>query len=239
LGGISVDFSLSQILPDEPVISMEARSTALRSRTDILSALADYAASQSALQLEIAKQYPDVHVSPGYSWNQGNEGDNEWLLGLTLELPIVNQNQGPIAEAKARRDATAARFIALQSKVIAEIDRVVAVYEANRKNLTAQEQLTATQKKQFDDTEEQFETGAADQLEVLGSRLDFITTTLAEIDARTKLQQAVGALEDAIQRPVSGEMTAAVTFQENDAPPRIGNKNPGPSGHSPKPSDAK
>ena len=29
-------------------------------------ALAEYAASQSALQLEIANQYPDVHLGPGY-----------------------------------------------------------------------------------------------------------------------------------------------------------------------------
>jgi outer membrane protein TolC len=234
LSGINIDFRLSQVIPADPLISAEARSTALRSRTDILSALADYAASQSALQLEIAKQYPDVHVSPGYSWNQNGTGDNEWLLGFTVELPLLDQNQGPIAEAKARRDAVAARFIALQAKVIAEIDRVVAVYEASRKNLAAQEQLTATQKKQFESTEEQFEDGAADQVEVLGARLDFVTTTLAELDAQVKLQQAVGALEDAVQRPLSGNVNATVAFDDTDAMPGR-DKNQGHAGHSAQP----
>ncbi len=80
--------------------SAEVRRAALLSRPDILGALAEYAASQSALQLEIAKQYPDVHLQPGYQFDQG---DSKWSLGLTVELPVLNQNQGPIAEAKARR----------------------------------------------------------------------------------------------------------------------------------------
>ena len=59
-------------------------------------ALADYAASQSALQLEIAKQYPDLHLGPGYELDQT---DNKWSLGISLDLPILNHNQGPVAEA--------------------------------------------------------------------------------------------------------------------------------------------
>ena len=41
---------------------------------------------------------PDVHLNPGYQFDQG---DNKWSIGLTFDLPILNQNQGPIAEAKA------------------------------------------------------------------------------------------------------------------------------------------
>src|SRR5262249_30723508 len=65
--------------------SAEVRRTALQSRSDILGALADYAAAQATLQLEIAKQYPDVHFSPGYQFDQG---DNKWSLGITFDLPI-------------------------------------------------------------------------------------------------------------------------------------------------------
>jgi outer membrane protein TolC len=74
--------------------SSEVRRAALQSRPDILAALAEYAASQAALQLEIAKQYPDVHLQPGYQFDQG---DSKWSLGLTVELPVLHQNQGPIA----------------------------------------------------------------------------------------------------------------------------------------------
>ena len=52
-------------------------------RADVRGALAEYAASQSALQLEIANQYPDLHLGPGYGWNTGNAGDNKWSLGVS------------------------------------------------------------------------------------------------------------------------------------------------------------
>src|SRR5439155_21623609 len=76
--------------------SPEARRQALQTRPDILSALAQYAATQSALQLEIARQYPDVHLGTGY---QFDEGQNKCALGATVELPVLNRNQGPNAKA--------------------------------------------------------------------------------------------------------------------------------------------
>ncbi|HEX3889349.1 MAG TPA: TolC family protein, partial [Verrucomicrobiae bacterium] len=82
--GLNFDFSP----PDANALtSADARTLALRSRADILGALADYAAAEADLRLEIAKQYPDLHFGPGYAWNNGNAGDNQWSLGLTLELP--------------------------------------------------------------------------------------------------------------------------------------------------------
>lgn len=47
------------------------KDIALRERPDVLAALADYEAAQSALQLEIANQYPDIQTNPGYAWNLG------------------------------------------------------------------------------------------------------------------------------------------------------------------------
>lgn len=49
---------LRQLPGDAPL--KEARRKVLLSRSDILGALARYAASEAALRLEIAKQYPDL-----------------------------------------------------------------------------------------------------------------------------------------------------------------------------------
>ena len=98
----------------------------MQNRPDILASLSEYAAAQSAVQLEIAKQYPDVHLGPGYEYDQGQ---NKWALGLSVELPVRNRNQGPIAEAQAKREEAAARFIDLQARVIAEIDRALATHD--------------------------------------------------------------------------------------------------------------
>jgi len=77
LNGIELSFDFSSPTALDDLTSSDARREALQSRADILSALAEYDASQSALQLEIAKQYPDVHLSPGYQWDQG---ENKWQL---------------------------------------------------------------------------------------------------------------------------------------------------------------
>ena len=105
------------MLAELPLV--EIRRRALLQRTDVLSALAAYAASESALRLEIAKQFPDLRLSPGYNYDQG---DNEWSLGLSVTIPVLNQNQGAIAEAEARRAEMAAEFNALQARVVNEVE---------------------------------------------------------------------------------------------------------------------
>lgn len=200
---------LKDLASQTNLTSAEVRRAALLGRADILGALADYAAAQSALQLEIAKQYPDVHLSPGYAWNQNQTGDNQWQLGLTVELPLLNQNQGPIAEAEAHRAEMAARFNALQAKVLAEIERAVAAFEVAERNAATLEGLAEAQAKQRQSVEAQVAAGAADQLDLQNARLEFNTAELAQLDAQTRLLQAAGALEDAVQRPLTGDISAA------------------------------
>jgi outer membrane protein, heavy metal efflux system len=73
---------------------------AVLNRLDVRRALAQYAAAEADLQLEIAKQYPDIQIGPGYTYE---EGHSYFTLGLSATLPVFNRNQGPIAEAEARR----------------------------------------------------------------------------------------------------------------------------------------
>ena len=49
---------------------------------------------------------------------------------MTLDLPILNQNQGPVAEAKAKRAEAAAHFLTVQTTGIGEIDGALAGYNA-------------------------------------------------------------------------------------------------------------
>ena len=65
LDGVALSFDDFKQFPGD-VPDAVARRQALLNRADILGALAEYAATQSALQLEIAKQYPNIHLNPGY-----------------------------------------------------------------------------------------------------------------------------------------------------------------------------
>jgi cobalt-zinc-cadmium efflux system outer membrane protein len=181
------------------LISSHARKAALTSRADILAWLADYAAAEAALQLEIAKQYPDVHLQPGYEFDQG---DSKWSLGVSVELPVLNRNQGPIAQAKARRSETAAKFNALQAKVTAEVDRSVESVRANQMYISSISELAAAEANRRANVKAQLKAGAADEVELLTAQLEMSTTELARFDGQIKLRQAIGALEDAIQLPI-------------------------------------
>jgi outer membrane protein, heavy metal efflux system len=206
LEGRELTFDLSQSSkPEAPPasslqpLSAEARRRALHGRADILAALADYAASQSALQLEIAKQYPDIRLGPGYEYDQGL---HKWGLAVGTDvLPVFNRNQGPIAEAQARRAEAAARFLALQAKTTGEIDRALAAVTASREQLRQIDELLATQRQHVQSVEAMVQAGAADRFDLHSAQLEVATTELARLDAMTKVQQALGQLEDTMQVP--------------------------------------
>jgi outer membrane protein TolC len=201
-------------LPEE---LQDARRQALVSRADLLSALAEYAASQSALQLEIAKQYPDLQIGPGYEYDQG---DDKWSLGVTLSLPIFSRNRGPIAEAQARRRQAAARFEALQARVLAEVDRALGGYTAARRQQADAEALQAELVRQQEVAVAKLEAGEIGKSELLGQQLELCLSKLARQEALTRSLEALAALEDALQRPLG---VPASSWEE---PPRPASMTP-------------
>jgi len=74
LGGVDLSSSTLNALldPDDPRLA-PARRAALLGRSDLLAALATYAAAEAALELEIDKQYPDIHLGPGFTYDQGQD----------------------------------------------------------------------------------------------------------------------------------------------------------------------
>jgi outer membrane protein TolC len=198
LDGLALSFAGLSELPGE-VPAGEARRQALLSRADILTSLSEYAARQSALQLEIAKQYPDVHLSPGYEFDQG---DNKWSLGLTVTLPLINQNKGPIAEAAAKRAEAAATFSALQAGVLGEIERALAGFRAALQKRGDTEEMRAHLLKQEKTGQAMLDAGETSRADLVALRLQLSASELARLDALTKSQQALGQLEDALQSPL-------------------------------------
>lgn len=172
------------------------RLAAVTHRADVLAALADYAGAEATLRLEIAKQYPDVHLNPGY---QLDSGVSKWTPGLTIALPILNQNKGPIAEAEAKRKEAEAKFNAVQGTVLADCDRAIASVRAARAKLAVADELLATQEKQVASEQRLVAAGEGDKLSLLTAQVERATTLTSRLDALIELQSAVGALEEATQ----------------------------------------
>lgn len=218
LQGAELSYDAFEPLP--PVSALppaEARRQALLSRPDVLAALADYEASQSALQLEIAKQYPDISLGPGYTWDAGQV---KWSLGLSLVLSLLNRNEGPIAEAKARREEAATAFLAVQAKAIAEVDEALAGYGHAVQMFETADALLGGQQKAERAVAAAFQAGEADRLAWLSAQYETATAELARIAALSQAQQTLGRLEDALRRPIGAHALAVAAEQVILSKPR-------------------
>jgi len=175
------------------------RRAALTHRADVIAALADYAGADATLRLEIAKQYPDIHLNPGYSFDQG---ENKWTLGVGLTLPILNQNRGAIGEAEAKRKEAAAKFKVVQLGVLAECDRATAAVNAARAKLAMTDELLIGQEKILASEHRLVAAGEGDKVSLLSAQVEHATTLTVRLDALVELQSALGALEEATQTPL-------------------------------------
>ena len=185
--------------PGELPGTADLRRAALLGRSDIRAALAEYAAAEAGLRLEVARQYPDLSFNPGFDYDQG---DNKYALSLSAELPILNQNQGPIAEAEARRQAAGTRLLALQARILGAIDLAFARYAASGRDLAAAQTVYADEEQRRHRVEALFAAGSADRPSLVAAEL-----ALAEADGtrRTAVaarHRAMAALEDAVQQPL-------------------------------------
>ncbi len=175
----------------------------LLNRLDIRRSLAEYAAAEAALQLEVAKQYPDLHIGPNYAFD---DSANKYKLGVSITLPVLNQNQGPIAEAEARRTEAAARFLALQAQIIGQTHRAVAAYEAALDELAEADRLVAGLDDQLRAVRLAVKVGEADRLALAGIDVQHAVAARARLNVLGKTQTALGALEDAVQRPLDSDL---------------------------------
>lgn len=188
---------LARVSLDVP--AREVRRRALVNRSDILGALAEYEASQKALQLEVRKQYPDFSLGLGYQLDQT---DVKWTLGLGLILPLFNRNKGPIAEAEARRRESAATFVALQSRVLGEVEGAIVAARGALTQVEAADTLLVASDRQERASEEAYRVGEISRLELLGLQAETVVNSLARLQALAQAQRALGALEDAMQAPL-------------------------------------
>jgi outer membrane protein, heavy metal efflux system len=212
--GLTISFdSFRRAEPEFP--AGEVRRHAVLNRSDIRAALSEYEASQAALKLEIAKQYPDIRLGPDYQFDQT---DSKWTIGLALDLPILSRNRGPIAEAAASREESAARFLALQSQVIGELDAAIEDCRAALRKFRTADDLAGNLAGQERAAKAQRELGEISPLEFLGIRLELNAGAQARLEALIQAQEAVGRLENAAQSPLDVKDWISTMSREPSGP---------------------
>ncbi len=175
------------------------QETALLNRLDIRRSLAKYAAAEAKIKLEVAKQTPDISLSPGYIFEFG---DRIWSLGFSTLLNLINKNQTLISEAIQLREIEGAQFEALQAKIIAELSQSLAIYKASMQNVMQVKQQQANQLLYSQKLQRQFDAGLIDRLALTQNDLNTELLTQQLLTAQFQALQATLAIEEVMQHPL-------------------------------------
>lgn len=181
-------------------ISADMQSIALLNRLDIRLALERYAVAEAKLKLEIAKQYPDLTIKPGYAYEFGNK---IWSLGLSGLMTILTKNKLAIAEAAQLREVEAAQFETLQANVIAEVNVANAKLAQARQLLDNQENLYRQQQASTQRMQRRLQSGEIDRLELTYAKLEEVAAEKNFTLASYQLANSINELENALQAPLT------------------------------------
>lgn len=196
--------------------SADASELELRSPAMLVVA-AEYEAAEKSLELEIRKQYPDLHIGPGY----GNEdGQNQVLLGLSVPIPILNANRQGIAEARARRElAQAGAETTLEQTIAAMRAAEIRLAAATRRRQTLETDVVPLVDAQYSD---------ARQVARLGE-----VNTLVLLESLTRQQEAKVGLVEAVRDEAIGAIDVDELLGPPLLPPVLPSSTPQPSSTTP------
>jgi outer membrane protein, heavy metal efflux system len=184
------------------------QENALLNRLDIRRSLAKYAAAEAKIKLEIAKQTPDITLSPGIAFEFG---DSIWSLGFSALLNLLNQNnslnQALIAETAQLREIEGAQFEALQANIIGDLSQRLAVYQAALQNIKQIKQQQTAQLQYSQKLQTQFNAGLIDRLELTQNALNTSLLEQQLLSAQSSALHAALEIENIMQRPIFDDFT--------------------------------
>lgn len=193
-------------LAPDPMSLSAWRIEAALQRRDVLKAVADYDLAEAALRLEIAKQYPEVRIGPGYTWERGL---TKLPFNLTLALPPLDMNRAAIAQAEARRTDAGRALESVQASTLAAVDQAAAALAAARAQAArTQNQDLAVAARTAALTRNLVNGGELDRTDELAAEAARLDVELALLDLRRVTALAGVDLEDALRRAFDPAQTA-------------------------------
>lgn len=173
--------------------------------------------ARRAHELAKAEAWPNVTAFAGPRYSD-IDGESTLDAGVELEIPLINRNQGAIAEALAERLRAGASLGQTQLELIEATSQAWIAYDLARTVVeTYREVLLPKTRRTLELTEQAYRTGKFDYLRLLDAQQVFVETNVIYLDALLGLHQAASELESLMQIEL-GELNAKDTFtQPTDA----------------------
>ena len=187
------------------------REQAPLTRKDVLRAVVDYDLAESALRTEVARQYPEVHVGPGYTYDHGIQ---KIPFNLTLVLPPLDLNRAAIAQAAAKRTEAGRSLEAVQAAVLAAADQAaVSLATARQAEQLARDRDLPIARRAAQGSAAMVRAGEGDRVDDLAAQAALLDAEQALLDARRVHRAAILDLEDALR--TSFDPAEHVLLQDN------------------------
>ncbi|MFO1011251.1 MAG: TolC family protein [Planctomycetota bacterium] len=207
LDGIELAWPGFDAPPRADGLDVEAER-ALVNRAELRRGLAEYAVAEARLQLEVARQYPDLALGPGFQWDRG---DHKWRLALSVPLPLFDTHATAITEADAARTARAAEFEALETRVLGDVELARQALARAWDELEAARAAEATLTRVVENERVARDAGALDALAGIDAELERAHARRDAWNALVGVQSALGSLSDALATPLERSPTDAAS----------------------------
>ncbi len=178
------------------------------SRRDVLRAVAGYDQAEAALRLQVAKQFPEVHVGPSYTWERGV---TKLPFTLSLVLPPYDLNRAAIAEAEARRSQAGRTLESVQAGALGAVDQADAALSAALSSLQlARSQDLPLAQRTRDSAQRSLAAGEIDKVDADAAQGAALEAELNALEAARLAWTAQADLEDALRRPFDSAETSVL-----------------------------
>lgn len=172
----------------------ETLNTAPNDTLDYRLAVAEHDAAEAALRLEKANAWVDVTISAGYRRFE-NTGENAWVAGVSVPIPIQNMNGGAIAAARAEDRAAELQLTIALTDAVRKLNDARSAFEAADARATALEtQAVRLAGEALNLAQIGYEAGRFQLIDVLDAEQAFASIRNAAIDARLARARAAAAL---------------------------------------------
>jgi cobalt-zinc-cadmium efflux system outer membrane protein len=190
---------VAPVIPEDPDALIQQAQT---HRPDLLAL--ERSRAQAALALQVAKRerYPDVTVGATYlndQWTRGGDMRNTIGLGLSVPLPLLNQNQGSIAQAEVALRQADTQLNRTRLDIVRDVRDALAAYRSARAlrekyetGYLERSHVTLT------GAEASYRAGAASLIDYLDAERTYTATQLNYLDTVLAMRVGTAAIELAV-----------------------------------------
>ena len=169
-------------------------NTAPTEALDYRLAVAEHETAEAALRLEKANAWVDVTVNAGFRRFE-NTGEQAWVAGVRIPIPIQNMNGGAIAAARADDRAAELQLNVTLIDTVRKLNDARAAFEAADARASALENEAVRQAEEaLSLAQVGYEAGRFQLIDVLDAEDAFASIRNASIEARLARAKAAAAL---------------------------------------------